>query len=143
MYIKRPLFFWLDQFLDSRAEIYQVFAIIFGKFKTPKRHSEINWPLNSNPLYYIILHLLQTVQVQKKWKNQNIFFFIIWMSTNKKYFDILMECHALTFDFGSSLHCMSTPPLTKFWRKWRRGYGQFILYSLIFNFSNRKYQKDS
>ena len=33
---------WFDHFLDSRADI---FCWIFGKSMTPKRHSEINWPL--------------------------------------------------------------------------------------------------
>ena len=31
--------------LDSRAEICQTFVVVFGKFKTSKSHSEINWPL--------------------------------------------------------------------------------------------------
>ena len=39
-----PLSFWLDHFLDSRAEIYQIFAFFFWKLKTPKSNSEINWP---------------------------------------------------------------------------------------------------
>ena len=36
---------WFDQYLDSRAEICQSFRCFFGKSMTPKRHSEINWPL--------------------------------------------------------------------------------------------------
>ena len=32
-------------FLDSRAEICQIFRVFFGKSTTPRRHSEINWPL--------------------------------------------------------------------------------------------------
>ena len=36
---------WFDHFLDSGAEICQIFCWFFGKFKTSKRHSEINWPL--------------------------------------------------------------------------------------------------
>ena len=36
---------WFDHFLDSRAEICQIFCWFFGKFKKSKRHSEINWPL--------------------------------------------------------------------------------------------------
>ena len=36
---------WFDHFLDSWAEICQIFRWFFGKFKIPKRHSEINWPL--------------------------------------------------------------------------------------------------
>ena len=36
---------WFDHFLDSRAEICQIFRWFFGKSMTPKRHSEINWPL--------------------------------------------------------------------------------------------------
>ena len=44
--MKGPLFFQFDPFLDSRAEIHQIFSLfIFGKFKTSKSHSEINWPL--------------------------------------------------------------------------------------------------
>jgi hypothetical protein len=37
-----PLFYDFDHFLDSGAEICQIFRWFFGKFKTPKRHSEIN-----------------------------------------------------------------------------------------------------
>ena len=38
---------WFDHFLHSRAEICQfLFFLFFGKFKTSKRHSEINWPLD-------------------------------------------------------------------------------------------------
>ena len=40
---------------------------------TPKRHSEINWPLHSNPPYYIALGAKEVTK---------LFFFIIW---NKKY----------------------------------------------------------
>ena len=43
-----PLSFWLDHFLDSRAEIHQIFAGFFGKLKTSKSHSEINWPLQQS-----------------------------------------------------------------------------------------------
>ena len=43
-----PLSFWLNHFLDSRAEIHQIFALFFfGKLKTPKSHSEINWPFHA------------------------------------------------------------------------------------------------
>ena len=43
VYIKEPLFFQFNEFLDSRAEIHQIFAMFFfGKFKTSKSHSEIN-----------------------------------------------------------------------------------------------------
>ena len=38
---------WFDHFLDSRAEICQIFRWFFGKFKTSKRRSEINWPLET------------------------------------------------------------------------------------------------
>ena len=37
--------FWFDHFLDSGAEIFQMFHCFSGKFKKSKRHSEINWPL--------------------------------------------------------------------------------------------------
>ena len=40
-----PLFWWVHHFLDSRAEICQIFRCFFVKSMTPKRHSEINWPL--------------------------------------------------------------------------------------------------
>ena len=40
-----PLYCWFDHFLYSRTEICQNFRWFFGKFRTPKRHSEINWPL--------------------------------------------------------------------------------------------------
>ena len=38
---------WFDHFLDSRAEILQFLGWFFGKVKTPKSHSEINWPLTA------------------------------------------------------------------------------------------------
>ena len=44
-----PLSFWLNQFLDSRAEIHQILRRFFGKFKKSKSHSEINWPLPHQP----------------------------------------------------------------------------------------------
>ena len=37
---------WFDHFLDYRAEICQIFRRLFGKSMTPKKHSEINWPLD-------------------------------------------------------------------------------------------------
>ena len=37
---------WFDHFLDSGAEICQIFCWFFGKFKKSKRHSEIIWPLD-------------------------------------------------------------------------------------------------
>ena len=37
---------WFDHFLNSRVENLQIFVLLFGKFKTYKSHSEINWPLN-------------------------------------------------------------------------------------------------
>ena len=42
---------WFDHFLDSRAEICQIFSFFFfGKSMTPERHSEINWSLKTqNP----------------------------------------------------------------------------------------------
>ena len=36
---------WFDHFLDSRAEICQIFRGSFGKSKISKGHSEIIWPL--------------------------------------------------------------------------------------------------
>ena len=36
---------WFDHFLDSTAEICQIFRWLFGKSMKLKRHSEINWPL--------------------------------------------------------------------------------------------------
>ena len=34
-----------NKFLDSRAEIHQIFALVFRRCKTSKSHSEINLPL--------------------------------------------------------------------------------------------------
>ena len=39
---------WFGHFLDSGAEIYQIFRWFFGKFKKSKRHSEIIWPLKND-----------------------------------------------------------------------------------------------
>ena len=45
------LMYWrhdrFDHFLDSWAEICQIFPLVLAKFKTLKIHSEINWPLQS------------------------------------------------------------------------------------------------
>ena len=48
-----PLFCWFHHFLDSRADICQIFRWylnILVQTMTPKGHFEINWPLISNPL---------------------------------------------------------------------------------------------
>ena len=45
-YKKVPLFCWFDHFLVSRAEMRQSFRWFFEKSMTPKKHSEINWPLS-------------------------------------------------------------------------------------------------
>ena len=37
---------WFDHFLDSGQKFVKFFVGFFGKFKTSKRHSEINWPLD-------------------------------------------------------------------------------------------------
>ena len=37
---------WFDHFLDTWVEICQIFWWVFGNSMTPKRHSEINWPLD-------------------------------------------------------------------------------------------------
>ena len=43
--VYKRAFIQFNQFLDSRADIHQIFALVFGKFKTSEGHSEINWPL--------------------------------------------------------------------------------------------------
>ena len=43
-YKKMLLLCWFEHFLDSRAEICQIFRCFFGKFKISIWHSEINWP---------------------------------------------------------------------------------------------------
>ena len=40
---KAPLSFWFNHFLDSMAEINQIFSLFFWKFETQKSHSEINF----------------------------------------------------------------------------------------------------
>ena len=52
MYSKTFLL-WFDHFLDSWAEICQIFRWFFGKFKKSKRHSEIIWPLGVNECKYV------------------------------------------------------------------------------------------
>ena len=42
-----PLSYDLTTFLDSRAEICQIFLGIFGKSKNSKGHSVIIWPLKA------------------------------------------------------------------------------------------------
>ena len=42
-----PLFFLFDLFLEARSEILEKnFDVFLGDLKTPKGHSEINWPLS-------------------------------------------------------------------------------------------------
>ena len=47
---------WFDYFLDSGAEICQIFPWFYGKFKTSKRQSEIIWPLVD---FQVIKHFLK------------------------------------------------------------------------------------
>ena len=49
---------WFDHFLDSRAEICQIFCFFFGKSMTPKRHSEINWPLEALLFIHVLSNFL-------------------------------------------------------------------------------------
>ena len=44
---------WFDHFLDSWAEICQIFRWFFGNSMTPKRHTEINLPLVIENLRFI------------------------------------------------------------------------------------------
>ena len=47
-----PLSFWFDHFLDSRAEILQIFGLVFVEnLRHPKSHSEINWPIKLAVIY--------------------------------------------------------------------------------------------
>jgi len=39
-------FNWFNNFLNSSAEIVQIFALVFRKIKDSKSRSEINWTLN-------------------------------------------------------------------------------------------------
>ena len=39
---------WFDHFLDSCWNLLNFFVVFFGKFKTSKSHSEINWPLKKH-----------------------------------------------------------------------------------------------
>ena len=54
------LSFWLDHFLDFRAEIHQIFALVFRKIEDTKSHSEINWPLKIYLIFYSFLGNLKT-----------------------------------------------------------------------------------
>ena len=56
-----PLLCLFNQFLVSRAEICQIFRCCFGKFKSSKRHSEINWPLDSQWLNLCILKQIHRI----------------------------------------------------------------------------------
>ena len=42
-------------FLDSRVDICQKFRWFFGKFKTSKGHSEINWPVGVVVLVAVVI----------------------------------------------------------------------------------------
>ena len=73
-----PYSFWLEHFLDSRAEIYHILGLFYGKLNTPKSHSEINWPLLkvaqsrkvSNPS--LMKPMTNPMHLKlKNWKNAN------------------------------------------------------------------------
>ena len=67
---------WFNHFLDSRAEILQIFGWFFGKFKKSKSHSEINWPLNLQnyvnilKLKYVFLSC-QPISIKSTRENKN------------------------------------------------------------------------
>ena len=63
-----PLFCWFYHFLDSRAEICQIFRLLFGKLKTSQRHSEIKWPLTR--FWNEICILLQEMRDRLKEKHK-------------------------------------------------------------------------
>ena len=47
----------MDHFLDSRAKIHQIFALIsFWKLKTPESHSDIHWPFQKTMICH--MHIL-------------------------------------------------------------------------------------
>ena len=56
---------WFDHFLDSRAEICQIFRWFFVKFKRSKEHSEINWPLDKKYPKFRLQSLLSVVICEK------------------------------------------------------------------------------
>jgi hypothetical protein len=88
-----PLFYDFDHFLDSRAEICQIFRWFFGKFKKSKRHSEINWPLKVRQIWNDFFKL--TILPKNERTNStlllvNLFSFVFWMKvkTPKIHFEI-------------------------------------------------------
>ena len=57
-----PLFCWFHHFLDSRAEICQMFFVgILVQMMTPKGHFETNWPLSFKEFFDKWLHLKDRV----------------------------------------------------------------------------------
>ena len=77
-----PLYYDLTTFLDSRAEICQIFRGIFGKSKFSKGHSEINWPLviSSKGIDVMLKQFADTSSDKKMiWLNLVIFslFFVL------------------------------------------------------------------
>ena len=44
-------------YLNSRAESNQICALFFGKLKTSKRHSEIDWPLKQRKVTIISISI--------------------------------------------------------------------------------------
>ena len=54
-----PLFFWFNQFLDSRAEILEIISLVF--WKKLSFHYKINWPLKKRQVYKQIS--LITIQI--------------------------------------------------------------------------------
>ena len=91
------LFCWFDYFLDIRAEICQIFRWFFGKPMTPKRHSEIHWPL----VHICRLNFVKLSAFGKNWDN-------LFMSKFMRYYVQIMTM--------PSLFCIYS--LDRQWRPW-------------------------
>ena len=59
-----PLFCWFYHFLESRAEICQIFGWYFGPNDDTKRTFEINWPLAAWTLLLWVINLQQVTGKQ-------------------------------------------------------------------------------
>ena len=84
-----PLLCWFDYFLDIRAEICQIFRWFFGKPMTPKRHSEIHWPL----VHICRLNFVKLSAFGKNWDN-------LFMSKFMRYYVQIMTMPSLFASFN-------------------------------------------
>ena len=107
---------WFDHFLDSRAEICQIFRWFFGKSMTPKRHSEINWLYLTIQYGYIIEAAISYYPIRNGWK-------LWYRKSGLFYYKSIQDCRSYDLqNIGLKIHNFSlelkqskTPPAASCW----------------------------